>query len=151
MVKRWVPIIATWMMVLVGQTAWAHGVNVDYRITPAAVELEATFDNDQPLANAQVIIYAPDQPNQPWRTTTTDAQGRLSFSPPSDQPGLWQVKVRQAGHGKILNIPINGSDRQTEPVAANNPMVRGLMGGIVMLGFVLTAILFSFKNRSKQP
>ncbi|MGF1604503.1 MAG: carboxypeptidase regulatory-like domain-containing protein [Thermosynechococcaceae cyanobacterium] len=123
---------------------------MNYRVTSKAVEIEAAFDTGEPMANAQVTIYAPDGSTQPWLTGKADSKGHFEFTPPADQVGTWQVKVRQAGHGKILNIPVGAENTaditvSSEPVS---PMLRSLLGVVVIGGFVLTAILFS--SRKKQ-
>ena len=145
--RRWVPVLGLWASVWAAPAVWAHGVMVDYRVTPKAVELEANFDTGEPMANAQVTIYAPDQAAQPWLTTTTDASGHATFSLPIDQKGNWQVKIRQAGHGKILNIPVDQAGSQTVAAKPVDPAIRSVMSVVVIGGLVLTAILFS---RRKQ-
>ncbi|PZD74363.1 hypothetical protein C1752_01124 [Acaryochloris thomasi RCC1774] len=151
MSKRLVPVLGLLISVWTMPTVLAHGTAVNYRITPKAVEIEAAFDTGEPMANAQVTVYAPDGATQPWLTGKFDSKGHFAFTPPADQTGTWQVKVRQAGHGKILNIPIgaeNAAETATVSSEPASPMVRSLLGVVVIGGFVLTAILFS--SRKKQ-
>jgi nickel transport protein len=125
----------------------AHGAAVSYRVTSKAVEIEAAFDTGIPMANAQVVVYAPDQ-SKPWLTGKADSQGHFAFTPPADQAGTWQVTVRHAGHGKILNIPV-GLESAAPPSGSSesiSPLLRSLLGVVVVGGFVVTAILFSRKR-----
>ncbi len=83
----------------------AHGSKIDYNAT-SAVEIMAKFDNGQPMSKAQVVIYAPNNPSQPWLKGMTDENGRFVFAPDYTITGDWSVKVRTAGHGSVINIPI---------------------------------------------
>ncbi|MEO0376006.1 MAG: carboxypeptidase regulatory-like domain-containing protein [Cyanobacteria bacterium P01_A01_bin.17] len=108
--KRLIPVLGILMGVWTGPAVFAHGAAVNYRITSKNVEIEAAFDTGEPMVNAQIAVYAPDQLSQPWLTGKADREGRFTFTPPADQTGTWQVKVRQAGHGKILNIPVSSEN-----------------------------------------
>jgi nickel transport protein len=133
--------------------ALAHASHVQYRQTQA-VELEASYDDGTPMANAQVIVYAPDDPTTPWLQGTTDAEGKFIFVPDSSLPGNWDVTVRQAGHGNIVNIPwgeenvASDTDTATEAStnAAYNPLQRLVMAAVGVWGFVGTALFFSRKK-----
>ncbi len=120
----------------------AHGAHIQSR-SREAIEIEATYDNGDPLANAQVQIYAPSDPQTPWRTTQTDEQGRYLFTP--DAPGDWEVSVRQAGHGDIVVIPVSpgGTVATTYRNTGNiSPLQRAIMAGAVTWGCVGTALYF---------
>jgi nickel transport protein len=85
------------------ERAIAHGVLLEYEAT-SAYEIMATYDSGQPMAAAQVAVFSPDNPSEPWMTGMTDTEGRFLFSPPS--PGNWEVQVRQAGHGDLVVVPV---------------------------------------------
>ena len=141
---------------------WTHGARIDYR-TQEAIEIQALYDTGEPLAAAQVTIYAPEDPSSAWLTGTTDTQGRFWFRPDPDQPGNWEVTVRQSGHGDIVVIPIEDGDLDVgadpEPGAGSEgilmgssaavltPLQRGLMAGSILWGCVGTALFFS-RSRS---
>ncbi|MGB3311220.1 MAG: carboxypeptidase-like regulatory domain-containing protein [Nodosilinea sp.] len=142
----------------------AHGVTVEHRRV-SAVELEAQFETGEPMANAQVLVYAPGNPTEVWQEGTTDDQGRFSFTPDTSQPGSWEVMVRQAGHGVLTTIPISASTAGGEPAAtpeteaqtASNslispstslsPVQRGITIGSVIWGFIGTALFFARGKR----
>lgn len=151
--------------------AIAHGANIQYKSTNA-LQINATYDSGQPMSNAQVTIYAPDDPATPWLTGTTDEKGGFIFVPDPTKTGNWEVKVRQAGHGDIISIPgaISGGNspssiNQNEPNAENQsetqnqqlvssqnytPMQKVLMIISVGWGFVGTALFFSRKSLEQQ-
>ncbi len=130
---------------LVEQTE-AHGTEITYRTT-TAIEIEAAFDNGEPMAEAQVIVYAPNDPATAWLRGQCDENGRFIFSPDTSITGDWAVSIRTAGHGEMLHIPIDESATVT---VSNTPettqMQTFLMAGAVIWGFVGTALYFSRRN-----
>ena len=152
--------------------AFAHGVQVQYQPV-AAIAIAAHYDSGEPMAAAQVLVYAPDNPKEPWLTGVTDAAGKFTFTPEGDRPGNWEVTVRQAGHGARVTVPwqnpgATAEEALTTPetpdvsqitpaiaLAATNekpgslsPMQRGITMGAMIWGFVGTALFFS-KDRSQ--
>jgi len=127
--------------------ALAHSSSVDFRIKQT-VEFRAVYEGDRPMDNAQVTIYSPTDPAAPWQTGTTDEQGRFSFSP--DQPGNWDVKVRQAGHGTLVTIPIDTEGEVVTAVAETgeatySPLQKTMMAIATIWGFIGTALFFTRK------
>ncbi|MGB3694329.1 MAG: carboxypeptidase-like regulatory domain-containing protein [Spirulinaceae cyanobacterium] len=130
--------------------AIAHGSKIDYR-EAKTIEIQATYDNNEPMANAQVVIYSPEDPAKPWSKGTTDEEGRFSFTPDTEQQGDWDIKVRQAGHGSIVSIPID-EEGITTSVTSNSwatgasdytPLQKALLGVTSAWGFVGTALFFA--------
>jgi nickel transport protein len=145
----------------------AHSTMIEYQATEA-ITIQAKFDNGAPLSNAQVVVYAPDNPSEPWQKGMTDAQGKFTFIPDYQNQGNWSVKVRSAGHGNIINIPINSSQEQnlSQSLSSSNSEVSSSSSGLessnnielsltqkLMMalmgawGFVGTALFFSRKNK----
>ena len=123
--------------------AIAHGARIETRST-SAVQVQATYDSGEPMAEAQVQIFAPGDPKNPAFMGTTDSQGQYVFVP--SQSGDWEVSVRQAGHGDIAVVPI-GTDSVTPAVIGTfdtslNPLQRFLIAGAVTWGCVGTALYF---------
>jgi len=109
-------------------TAYAHGARIDYTIN-MTIDIVASYDTGEPMAGAQVVVYAPDNPSNAWLTGACDDEGRFSFTPDTSKPGTWDVQVRQSGHGDIVHIPI-GEDTPAS----------GSTGGYSVLQIVLMAI-----------
>lgn len=142
--------------------ALAHGVIVEHRQV-SGVELKARYETGEPIANAQVLVYAPGNPTETWQKGTTDDQGRFSFTPDTSQPGSWEVMVRQAGHGALTTIPVaatSGGQPATAPAtetktsfsaispsATLSPVQRGITIGSVIWGFIGTALFFARGKR----
>jgi nickel transport protein len=125
--------------------ALAHGVAIQHQLTQA-ISIQAAYDTGEPMVDAQVVVYAPNDPSQAWTTGKTDAKGQFIFMPDRAQTGNWQVSVRQAGHGDILNIPIAGDANTTTAADSANPMTslqKGVMVGSIIWGFIGTALFFA--------
>jgi nickel transport protein len=149
-----------------GSLGWAvpvlaHGVVLGYEPV-SGVEIQARYDNGDPMAEAQVAVYAPDNPTEPWMQGTTDEQGNFTFTPDASQPGNWEVMIRQAGHGGIVTVPVEGAIAEAEgspdpdhgeaPVAVApatdssenlSSVQQGIAIGAVIWGFIGTALFFS--------
>lgn len=149
----------TLLTLLSGSTkVLAHGANIQYRQT-SAIAIQAKYDDGTPMANAQVVIYAPSDRATPWLKGETDSQGNFSFIPDTDpqNAGNWDIKVRQSGHGDITSIPI---EQNSLDESANIPQAqvmsagagysiaqKAVMAAAVGWGFVGTALFFT---RSKS-
>ncbi|MEA5463823.1 carboxypeptidase-like regulatory domain-containing protein [Leptothoe sp. PORK10 BA2] len=139
-------------MLLSSQPGWAHGAIAT--VSPT-FSIEAAFTSGEPMALAQVVVYSPDQPEQPWTTGQTNQQGEFEFSP--DAPGNWEVVIRQAGHGTTVNVPVamapSTAQAQTNSQTAiatsvsSSPLQRWASAGAALWGLVGTALFFS---RGKQ-
>ena len=140
----------------------AHGANIVYQPTEA-IAIRATYDDGTPMINAQVVIYAPNNPAIPWLKGTTDEQGKFSFIPSSTVSGNWDIKIRQSGHGDTISIPwqaakstsalkpqdnISGNHRQLLSVNSNyTPIQKVIMAAMVIWGFIGTTLFF-FRQKS---
>lgn len=124
--------------------AIAHGASVQHKIIQT-VEIKASYDSGEPMANAQITVYAPDDPTKPWLQGTADELGRFIFTP--DAVGSWEVKVRQAGHGEIVSISI-GDVGETSRLSTVNPLQKMAMTVAVIWGFVGTALFFLRDNKN---
>ena len=99
--------------------AVAHSSKIQYRQT-TAIQVKAIYGDGQPMAKAQVVVYAPDEPATPWLQGTTDEQGQFFFVPDRKQLGNWLLVARQAGHGATINIPIAEGKKVEEEVVSDN-------------------------------
>lgn len=133
--------------------SWGHGVSLEYQLVNQ-VQIEARYDSGTPMAQAQVMVYGPGNATSPWSQGTTDAEGRFSFSPDANQPGYWQVMVRQAGHGQSLTVPVGEVAATPAPGQGRQPTSLGqrwLPIAAVIWGFVGTALFFSRKPSGGKP
>lgn len=170
-------LILSLMVICLGgwqERAIAHGAKIEYK-TARAIEIQATYDSGQPIANAQVVVYAPDDPATPWIDGKTDEKGNFRFIPDTSKSGYWEVKVRQAGHGGIVTIPVDsldatgnakseaGSKFENEETVRSNPILakasrenkmpqKFVAIASVIWGFIGTALFFSrWKDKHPHP
>ena len=137
------------------KTALAHGANIEYRET-SAIAVQAKYDDGTPMANAQVVVYAPSDRTTAWLKGTTDDAGNFSFVPDAtaENAGDWDIKVRQSGHGDITSIPIadgklaDVADSQSS-AAGYTPSQKIVMAAAVGWGFLGTALFFSRSKSDK--
>lgn len=157
------------LSLLLGVTreAIAHGTKIEYRPV-SSYQIKASYDSGEPMKNAQVIIFAPDSAETPWKTSRTDAEGNFNLIPDSQKPGVWLVEVRQAGHGDILRLTVEPHNTATtnaitspselhhqneelstlQSTASPTPLQLVLMGASGLWGFVGTALFFSRRGQN---
>jgi nickel transport protein len=92
-------------------------------------------------------VYAPDDPSTPWLTGVCDDEGRFSFVPDTSKPGMWDVQVRQAGHGDIVHIPVGEDAAVSGSTGGYTTLQIVLMALCVVWGSVGTALYFSRRKR----
>lgn len=121
--------------------AFAHGVDITYGST-SAIQLTARYDTGQPVSGGDVIIYAPNDPTKPWATGKCDDNGVFTFTPDPSLQGTWDVQVRQAGHGGMVHIPVEGSAVQAGDTGFTTGQIV-IMSASLVWGLVGTALFFS--------
>lgn len=97
------------LLMFTSTSVFAHGVNINYE-SDMTYRIEAKFDNGQPIVNGQVTIYAPNNPTEVWGEGFTNEEGVYFFTPDQKIAGDWTIKIRQAGHGSLITIPIGVKD-----------------------------------------
>ena len=137
----------TLLLLLVPLPALSHAALLQAEAAQA-VRLQAVYDTGAPMAGAQVVIYAPGNPVEPWGRGETDAEGRYVFLPDTAE-GRWTVQVRQAGHGAIAHVEMTGG----APVALAGGtgadwLQRAVMIALVGWGALGTA-LFALRGRKQ--
>jgi nickel transport protein len=110
-----------------------------------AVVVTARYDGGEPMARAQVRVFAPNHPAEPWLHGVTDADGRFMFVPDA-WTGRWSVQVREAGHGAIAHVMVTEATA-TEAIRITSSHDRSLpqtlaMAASVVWGCIGTALYF---------
>jgi nickel transport protein len=127
---------------LLAAPAWGHGVEASWRAVPT-FEIQARYDTGEPMRSAQVTVFAPSNPSTPWQEGQTDAQGRFWLQPDPELKGLWQVHIRQAGHGVVVKVPVGEGLGIPSPSSPGfGPLQRGVMAACVIWGCLGTALFF---------
>jgi nickel transport protein len=137
-------IIGICLLAVPAGNALAHGVALTYEIRPGVVII-ARYDSGEPLAGAQVTVFTPDNPAEPWLTGTSDASGRFYFTPDPGMPGLWEVQVRLAGHGGLIRIAVeeDGAAAGAAGASGFTTLQKLIMVLALLWGSAGTAMFFS--------
>lgn len=95
----------------------AHGVRINHTIdaTTGAITITAAFDTGEVLDEAAVVIFAPNDLINPWGTGVMDGIGSYTFTPDYTIEGYWDIQIRKAGHGGLINIAIT-ADMMPDPI-----------------------------------
>lgn len=129
-------------------SVFAHGAVMTAEPTQA-IRLQARYDTGEPMAQAQVIIYAPNTPSEIWGRGVTDRDGRFDFIP-EDIAGRWSVQVRQAGHGVMAHVDISDA----APVLVATPQQDTWAQRMVMIALVawggLGTALFALRKKGRS-
>ena len=126
--------------------AQAHGTDIRYEVA-MTVSMQALFDNGEPMTACQFTVYAPNDPATPWTTGACDSDGYLSFTPDTTIPGNWAVSIREAGHGEIVNVPIEGGSAvATSGGGGSSSLQTILTAAATVWGFIGTALYFSARS-----
>ncbi|MDY6796644.1 MAG: carboxypeptidase regulatory-like domain-containing protein [Actinomycetota bacterium] len=134
-------IITGLLLILGAPEAMAHGVAISYT-TSEGIEIAACYDNGEPMSEAQVTVYAPGEPSDPWLTGTCDEEGKFFFVPDTELPGTWEVKVRQAGHGDIISIEVEEGAVESGGSTGFTWLQKAIMSLAVLWGLAGTALYF---------
>jgi nickel transport protein len=143
---RFIIILTLLVVMLVMPTkAYAHGVDIEYT-SSMTVEITARYDTGEPMSGAQVTIYLPDDQSTPWQTGICDDEGHFVFKPDTTIPGDWGVKVRKAGHGIKIYVPVSGEGSGGGSGYSVTQII--LMSVCVVWGAIGTALFFIRRRKA---
>ena len=134
-----------WFMTEVTPSANAHGTAITYTAT---FTVQGYFDSGEPMANAEVSVFTPEDPENAWEQGIADDEGRYTFTTVSDKTGDWAVSYRSAGHGDIAYIPVGTGAAASSSGALTGGLQRAVMAIAVIWGFVGTALYFQARQKA---
>ncbi len=129
--------VITLFWLLITPLAHAHGTEITAQPDGRTITINALFDTGEPMAEAQVLIYAPDDPQATWQKGVTDDAGLYSFEIDPALAGDWSINIRTAGHGQWLYLTVAADGT----VDVNNPddrpaWVKWSMAAVVVAGLI---------------
>ncbi|HSH05704.1 MAG TPA: hypothetical protein VLL52_24520 [Anaerolineae bacterium] len=125
-------------LLLLPTIAYAHGTVITLGIaTPPTITINALYDTGEPMSEAQILVYAADDPRNAWHTGTADTAGNYQFDLDTNIEGQWSIAIRTAGHGEIryLYVARNGD------ITLEQPEKRPLWQTALMATIVIVALL----------
>jgi hypothetical protein len=107
------------------------------------VAVEFATADGKPLANAEVRVFAPGQPNIPARTGRTDSRGKFEF--PADEEGFWTAEARAGDEIARATVRVGTPGQRREPVS---PL--WLIGGLFLLLIGAIGVRIALARRRRQ-
>ncbi len=124
----------------------AHGLGVGVEVTDGLVVIQSRYA-DGTFADAEVMVYSPQQPNKTFQIGRTDAEGKYSFVP--DARGKWHLVVDDGmGHRKGVDVSVDGTSFAVSDSSAPT-LLRLAFGAILLsaLGFFVARL----SRKQKAP
>ncbi len=125
---------AAWIVLVSTMPTHAHGVRISHTTdaTTGEITVTAAFDTGEVLDNAAVVIFAPDDLINPWATGVMDENGSYTFVPDYTIEGFWDIQVRKAGHGGLINVEITQDMIPDTTSREASPLVDGMATTITL-------------------
>ena len=99
--------------------AAAHMVETDYLLSSDnGLAIDVNFSSGEPLADAPVKIYSPNNPDEPWMEGRTDENGEFAFKPDSKMNGEWTVEIGEYSHADYLSVPVESDGIQINDISS---------------------------------
>lgn len=141
-------LVATLMLVLsaVSSLALAHGTDIKLKVVNSnQLEVLAQFDANEPMVNAQILIYAANKPESVWQQGTADEKGWFIADIDTSIEGIWALSIRTAGHGELRHFEVRNSQ-----INLSKSEQRPFWQTLLMVLFVFAALALVAKL-AKRP
>ena len=79
------------------------------------VTVQFATSDGKPMANAEVRVFAPGEPNRPALTGRTDNEGKFEFG--ADRDGFWSAEARSGGEVARASVRVGGEQQKAEPLS----------------------------------
>ena len=118
-------LLVTLIGALLAALAWQPAAALDLFARHQVTVQFATSDG-KPMADTDVRVFAPGEPNRPTLTGRTDKDGKFEF--PADQDGLWTAEARNGGEVARATVRVGGQEQKKEPLSP-----FWVLGGLIIL------------------
>ena len=109
------------------------------------VTVQFATSDGKPMADTEVRVFAPGEPNRPALSGRTDSEGKFQFG--ADRDGLWSAEARAGGEVGRATVRVGGEQQS----AQNEPLSPyWLFGGLLML-LVMAVALRILRARARRP
>lgn len=145
------------LLIVFNADAQAHELTFDIVKQYPAITVQASYFKAEPLVNAAVLIFAPDENKTEYQKGNTDQSGYFAFVPTF--AGNWKMVVDdKMGHRSEISITVsddffNGNDTGSSATEVshhshfgNLPVIYKIMFGLALV-FGGTGILYWFKAK----
>ncbi len=134
----------TLLLIFISFQLFAHGTKYEI-LSEKVIGIKAMYDTGEPIANAKVLVFAPDETNATC-TTESDSNGVFYLVP--DKAGTWTMQVRdKSGHGMRINLSVDESMQLTQASKSYGMtyLQKAIAALCVVWGCLGTALYFKRK------
>lgn len=116
----------------------AHGVSYEHASKGAG--LKVVYADGSPMAWVDVTVYSPADPDDPFQSGLSDANGCFVFVP--DTSGTWTMVFDDGlGHGLRQSLEISKDLLPEAGVSTHTPLYLKLISGLALI-FGITSLLY---------
>ena len=108
------------------------------------VTVQLATKDGKPMADAEVRVFAPGEPNRPALTGRTDSQGKFEFG--ADKDGFWTAEARNGNEVARVMIRVGGQEQQQE-----QPLSAYWILGALLLLLILAFGFRIARARARRP
>lgn len=131
--------------------AFGHAVETKF-VFDDALEIQTLFSSGEPLTDAKVQVFSPENPEEPWLEGKTDKEGRFAFEPDTKIPGDWEIIINEKGHGDILTVPVDAKGVDVNLISdagGDEVHMHYMTGPLTFIGAVVAGGAFALRKRVK--
>jgi nickel transport protein len=121
-----------------GRPAWSLDLFARHQVS-----VQFATQDGKPMANAEVRVFAPGEPNRPALTGRTDSEGKFEFG--ADKDGFWSAEARSGDEVARVMVRVGAQQQNPEPLSP-----YWLLGGL----FLLLVLAFGYRvarARARRP
>ena len=96
------------------------------------VTVQFATQDGKPMANAEVRVFAPGEPNRPAQTGRTDSNGKFEFG--ADKDGFWSAEARNGD--EVARVMVRVGEQQ-QPQQEEQPLSPYWIFGVLLLLLIL--------------
>lgn len=147
--KKFLLPLAALALLSTPQKAFGHAVETKF-LFEDDLQIQTLFSSGEPLTEAKVQVFSPDNPEEPWLEGKTDAEGRFAIEPDTKIPGNWEIIIQEKGHGDILTVPVDAQGVDVNLISdAGGVHMHYMTGPLTLIGAVLAGGAFALRKRVK--
>jgi nickel transport protein len=104
------------------QGVLAHTFETNFQVRFDTIELEASFGEEEVFADAPVVVFSPENPQEPVMVGRTDEAGKFTFQTDTTKAGDWTVEIGYANdnHWDRLTIPVQAGGIDASAISAGS-------------------------------
>jgi hypothetical protein len=107
------------------------------------VTVQFATPDGKPMAGADVRVFAPGEPNKPYTTGRTDADGKFEFG--ADRDGFWSAEAHTGNIVARVSVRVGGSADRSNALSP-----AFLIGGLALL-LVIAVWYRVLRAKARRP